>query len=257
MRQTFMRRKAGILAAAVAAIIGGGGFAPAGAYTINSGDLVLAIYGNGTEYYRNLGQANTLLTTGATINLNLSSLNPLTAVGGSEPVQWTLVRNTFGAGIPGSQTFANFASKLTSQQILDSGNSYSVPQANGNITSWQSNIGPVSAPLGTEVLLPKTDPGSFTTQMGIGGMLNGTFPGILEGGLGTFMTILQGRVAGNVLSDVGGALLSADGQLKICGGAGCTIEPVPVPAAAVLFASGISALIGLARRKPNEEKTTG
>ncbi|MGC4098256.1 MAG: hypothetical protein QM706_14170 [Nitrospira sp.] len=251
MRQTFMRRKAAILAVAFAAIVGGG-YAPAGAFTINSGDLVLAIYGNGTEYYRNLGSAASLLANGANnvVNLSLSSLNPMSAVGGSEPVQWTLVRNTFGAGIPGSQTFANFASKMTAQEVLDSGNNYSVAQANGNIISWQSNIAPISAPLGNEVLLPKTDPGSYTTQMGIGGMLNGAFPGILEGGVGSFMSILQGRVGGNVLSDVGRALLTADGQLKICGGAGCSIEAVPLPAAAVLFASGITALIGLARRKP-------
>ncbi|MBX3329693.1 MAG: hypothetical protein KF722_04770 [Nitrospira sp.] len=260
MRQTFMRRKAGVVAAAFAAIIGSGGFAPAGAYTFDSGDLVLAIYGNDTEYYRNLGPAASLLADGAnnTVDLNLSSLNPLTAVGGPEPVQWALVRNTFGPGISAAQTFNNYASKLTAQEILDSGNNYSVAQANGAITSWQSNIAAVPGlPAGNEVLLPKTDPGSFTTQMGIGGMLNGSFPSILEGELGTFMTILEGTVRGNVLSDVGRALLEADGRLQVCGGAGCTVEPIPIPAAAVLFATGITALIGLARRQPNGEGTAG
>ena len=261
MGQTFMRRKAGIVAAAFAAIIGSGGFAPAGAYTFNSGDLVLAIYGNDTEYYRNLGSAASLLADGAntTVDLSLSTLNPLTAVGGPELVQWTLVRNTFGAGIPAAQTFNNYASKLTAQETLDSGNNYSVAQANGAITSWQSNIAAVPGLSdGNEVLLPKTDPGSFTTQMGIGGMLNGSFPDILEGELGTtFMTILEGTVRGNVLNDVGRALLEADGRLQVCGGAGCTVEPIPIPAAAVLFATGITALIGLARRQPNGEGTAG
>ena len=260
MRQVFMRRKAGIVAAAFAAIIGSGGFAPAGAYTFNSGDLVLAIYGNDTEYYRNLGSAASLLADGAntTVDLSLSTLNPLTAVGGPELVQWTLVRNTFGAGIPAAQTFNNYASKLTAQETLDSGNNYSVAQANGAITSWQSTIGQAPGlPAGNEVLLPKTDPASFTTQMGIGGMLNGSFPGILEGELGLFMTILEGTVRGNVLSDVGGALLEANGRLQVCGGAGCTVAPIPIPAAAVLFATGITALIGLARRQPNGERTAG
>lgn len=260
MRQILMRRKAGIVAAAFAAIIGSGGFSPAGAFTFNSGDVVLAMYGNNTEYYRNLGPADSLLANGAnqTINLSLSTLNPMTAVGGPEPVQWTLVRNTFGFGIPAGQTFNNYASKQTTQEILDSQNNYSVAQANGAITSWQSTIGQAPGlPAGNEVLLPKTDPASFTTQMGIGGTLNGSFPSNVEGGVGTFLTILEGTVRGNVLSDVGRALLSADGQLKICGGAGCTVEPIPVPAAAVLFGTGISALIGLARRKPNGERTAG
>lgn len=246
------KRTARILMVALAVTMGIGGLSTeTRAYQINSGDLVLAVYGNGTEYYQDLGSAASLLATSVpkTFDLNLSSLNPLVATGGSQPVQWTLVRNTFGTGIPGTSTFVNLASQQTTQEIMDSQNTYSVSQANGNIRSWQSTISGVSAPLGTELLLNASDPASFTTTMGFGGSLNGSFPSILEGSLGSLMTILQGRATGNLLSDVGRATLSANGLLTICGGAGCSLAPVPLPAAVVLFGSGLIGLVGIARRK--------
>jgi hypothetical protein len=90
--------------------------------------------------------------------------------------------------------------------------------------------------------------------MGISGTMSGSFTGGgLQGSLGNVLTLIQGRalVSGqqNVLTDVGQAVLSAGGQLSICGGAGCSVAPVPVPAAVVLFGSGLIGLVGIARRK--------
>ncbi|HXX75158.1 MAG TPA: VPLPA-CTERM sorting domain-containing protein [Nitrospiraceae bacterium] len=255
LAQRFWRAQAKILVVMFAATMGIGGFgSEARAFTINSGDLVLSVYGNGTEYYRDLGPASSLLTpaTQTLVDLNLSTLNPMLAVGGTNPVEFTLVRNTFGSGIPASSTFINAGSQLNTADTLASGNSYSVSQTNGAIRSWQGLISSVSAPLGNELLLAASDPASFTSTMGVDGSLKGSFTGFgMQGTLGTTLTILQGVVSGNVLSDAGAAVLMANGQLLICGGAGCTPSAVPLPAAAVLFGTGLVGLVTIARRKLN------
>jgi hypothetical protein len=256
MRQQFWKRRAKILGVVLAATMGVSGFSTeVRAFTVNSGDLVLALYNNGTEYYQDLGSSATLLAPGSNtlFDLGQSTLTPMTAVSGSNPVSWTVVRATFGAALPPSSIFMNAGSLLNAQQTqdaADTGTNFSISQANSSIRSWINLLAPVSAPLGNQVLLLSNDQASFTTTMGLGGSLNGSFTGFgMEGSFGNTLTILQGVVAGNALSDAGRAILMADGKVSLCGGAGCTPAPVPIPAAAVLFATGVIGMIGIVRRK--------
>ena len=257
MRRHFWKRKAKILVVVLAATMGIGGLATeARAFLINSGDLVLAVYGNNQEYYQNLGSAAAALTPGGNVSFNLNqstlSQNLMATLSGApgNPVAWTLVRTTFGTNIPAPSLFMNAGSQLTAQETLDAGNSFSVSQASGAIRTWISALSPISSPLANQILLLANDPASFTSTMGLGGSLAGTFTGFgMEGSLGNTLTILQGVVAGNAISDAGRAILMADGQFALCGGAGCTPAPVPVPAAAVLFATGLIGMVGIVRRK--------
>src|SRR5262245_11859196 len=78
MTPTWWKRRAKpfvVMAVGVAALSA----VEARAMQVNPGDLVLAMFSNGTEYYRNLGQASTLLTgSPVTIDIGSSSLNPFT-----------------------------------------------------------------------------------------------------------------------------------------------------------------------------------
>jgi hypothetical protein len=61
----------------------------------------------------------------------------------------------------------------------------------------------------------------------------------------------QSRVGAqlNVFSDIGRAVLTSNGMFSICGTAGCTPgAPVPVPAAVLLFLTGLFGLAAFARR---------
>lgn len=253
MRHVSWQRKTRVLLVALAALAGFNGLAPeARAFQFSTGDLVLAVFGNSQEYYRDLGPASTLLAPGTLtpFDLNSSLLNPMSATAGPQPVSWTLLSTQ---GTTQTSTLINVASLLNTADTLASGSNNGVFAVRNNITSWMGTIGPATGP-GTEIVLAASDPSSYTTRMGISGTMSGSFTGGgLQGSLGNVLTMIQGRalVSGqqNVLTDVGQAVLSAGGQLSICGGAGCSVAPVPVPAAVVLFGSGLIGLVGIARRK--------
>ena len=252
MKRAWWLQGAKVFVGVMVMAAGVGGLAPdVRAFEFNGGDLVLAVYGNGVdgqEYYRNLGAASTLLSPGNVSNFTLPS-NALPAIVGG--TQWTLIQ---GQGTTQLNTFINVASTLNAADTIASGSNNNVIPANTNITSWRNTIGPATGP-GSEILLDASNPASFTTKFGVGGTLNGSFSGGgLQGSLDSVLTILlaQARVGtdSNVLSDVGKALLLANGQLQICGvgGAGCSLAPIPVPAAVILFGSGLIGLVGIARR---------
>jgi len=238
------------MAAGVAAL----GAADARAMLVNPGDLVLAMFSNGTEYYRNLGSAETLLT-GAQVNIDIgsSSLNPFGVTTGANPVQWTLLSTQ---GTTQVNTFLNTASTLTSQQIVDSQSNNSVVTVASNMAGWRNQLN-LSLPAGNEGTILASDPASFSSNFGVGGTLNGAMlAGGFQGDVNSVLNMVKGqaRITGpplqlNVFSDVGRAVLASNGFLSICGGAGCQLQAVPIPAAAVLFGSGLIGLIGIARRK--------
>ncbi len=229
--------------AAVAAAALAGPVTAAHAALFNVGDAVLVLYGNNTEYYQDLGNMNTLLSTG--VDLNLSSIINTNSPGGagptSTPLKYTLVGYT-GETTTDSIFFGD-GTKLSS---WTSGNKTGVSA--GTIQTGLSGWLTLTAGLSSSQLLAATDANSFSTNMdpASSGSLGGGVPSSRP----AFSTIdstlyLLGRQVGGAsgtLAQLGTASLSSQTGHFV-------VSAVPVPAAVVLFATGVIGLVGLARRK--------
>jgi len=211
------------------------------AVDINQGDLVLAIFGNSTEYIQNLGSANTLLTPGTTTNFNISP-STLSAVGGINPPAWTLIGFSFDPST-GNPTFLQAGSSKPPS-------AYTPTELASVSINFPWNAAAVWAALSSgdglsQKLLPASDPNSFTSNFGTSGTLAGGFPVAMQGGFGSTLSIIQGDYSTNALSLLGQGTLSANGLLTI---SGLQVAPVPIPAAIILFGTGLVGLVGVARR---------
>ena len=78
--------------------------------------------------------------------------------------------------------------------------------------------------------------------------LDAGFTGGMASNLGSLLNVVMGDPFDGVgtLTPMGQALLSSNGIFQITGG---QLAAVPVPAAVVLFATGMIGLAGIARRK--------
>ena len=220
--------------AAIAAASLAGPITAAHALQFNTGDAVLVVYGNNTEYAQNLGSFSTLLTNG--IDLDLSSI--LSSVGGANTLKYTIVGNTASTIFFGD-TFA--ASAWTASQK----NSVFPNTYNSALANWS---GPLGVAGDTRTLFPVNDLLSFSTNLNGSGAdtLGGSIPAARRGSadIDTVLNLLQRPIsgAGSTLATVGTALLSSSNGHFV-------ISTVPVPAAVVLFATGIVGLVGMARRR--------
>ena len=204
------------------------------ALQFGAGDLVLALYGNGTEYLQNLGTINSLPSaTGTVVNLDSGAL---TAASGTNTVQWALYGfQGDGTGVGGTVSpLSAFTSTEISQTL---------------VTTMVNIAGNQSGAFGNDGLsmqtLPSTDPKSFTSNFGTSNTLAGAFPVSTGGSLGGMLNLISQAYSGGALTQIGYAVLSSDGQtVTLYSG----VAPVPVPAAVVLFGTGLIGLIGVARR---------
>lgn len=236
-----------------------GGPKEAPAFQFNNGDLVLAIFGNNTEFYYDIGTNANLLTPGTQTTINVSAAFAAGAgVVGGPQTQWTIIGRDPQPAIPAANGIYVYAgSQNTSANISIVP---AISQTNTRVQAWDAALnlstGPTPAGLGAQVFLSSLDPAAFTNpnNFNLSGTLGGSWnAGGMQGSLDSILTIIQGRArneAGltNVLSNAGQAVLSASGLLTICGGAGCSVAAVPVPAAVILFGSGLIGLVGIARR---------
>jgi hypothetical protein len=241
MKRLSIGKRLAVAAVAAAALIGP--VTSVQAMTFNVGDAVLTVYGNGTEYSTDLGNFSTLLSTG--VDLNLSSFlsqNSPTGVNGANTIKYTLV------GYTGPNSTDSFFFGDGTQR-----SSWSTAQLNGvsgsTIQSGVSAYQTAVAGTGSQNLFAASDPASFSTNMdpagsgSLGGGVPSTRPAFSL--IDSTLFLLQRQVSGapnNSLTQVGTALLNSQTGHFV-------ISAVPVPAAVVLFATGVIGLIGVARRR--------
>jgi hypothetical protein len=214
-----------------AAVMTGGLATPAHALDVNFGDLVLAMFGNGTEYFKVLG-AESGITSQQNLQFDVSAALP--AVQGSNNVRWSLFSNDDqGVMKTSSKPIGDF--NATEMSNIASG--FSINKGLG----W-FGLAPSTLPAGTETTVPNTHPESFTSTFFTDGTMAGGWPISQEGQLGSLLHLISSD--GSNHSGIGTALLTANGQL--------TINPSGVaqflPAAVWLFGTGLITLVGLARR---------
>jgi hypothetical protein len=232
MKSLSIVKRFAVVAVAAAALAGPA--TAAHALQFNSGDLVLAVYGNGTEYVKNLGTISSVLSSGVDVNLNTGGV--LTAIGPTSSLKYTVfgyqgTAITFGDSAP-------IASWTTTQKNQVLPNTLIV-----NLTNYLNGL---SLAGDTRTLFPATDALSFSTNLNLsggdtlGGSISSTHPAVAN--IDTVLNLLQRTGAASTLAQVGtGFLSSSTGHF--------VVSAVPVPAAVVLFATGVIGLVGLARRK--------
>ena len=237
-----------MVVAGMLAVAGLGGMTQqAQALTFNAGDAVLVIYGNGTEYYRNLGPSSAIPSSVTIASSFMSQL------GGAAPIEYTIIGgNAANFGALPTSTFEGSAVPSTNVSALSGWTA----ARNGNIsqqTYWNTIVGwagQVGAIAGSEHVLAASETNSFSSFFGTLDRLNGAFPLRMSSNIDSALYLL-GR---DFLPAGTQTAQSAFGQanLTLVAGTGAgnfTFAPVPIPAAVVLFGSGLIGLIGIARRK--------
>jgi len=207
------------------------------------GDLAFVVYGGGTERYENFGTGSSFLTLESTsittrdIGGDLATLNAGAPVG----LRYTIL----GTGTDFQTFYVSSAVSTLTPGILT--NTFG-SGANETFVSWSFQH--AAATGGDTANNPSftlaSAAHSFTTAMGPTGTLNGqlgfashALPGQE---LSIFHVNLQGGPGAEIYTRVATALLSENGLLTI------TPTAVPVPAAVVLFGTGLIGLVGIARR---------
>jgi len=225
-----------LLAAAVLAVAAfSGSVTPANALVFAPGDAVLVIYGNSNEGYMKLGNFNNLVANGGSVNV--SSILNTGGVSGTNPIQYTVVGNN-------GLTPMWFGSNVDIGQWTTTQKNQVLPTPyNTALINWAGVLGAENNPSQQIYSAASTD--SFTHYLNPTGSntLSGTLPSTRPGfsQIDNPLFLLERTGAASTLAGVATAMLSSQTGLF-------TVGAVPIPAAAVLFATGLIGLVGVARR---------
>lgn len=237
--------KAAAFAATLLAGVGVAGEAQA--LTIGNGDLVLVMYNNNTQLLQNLGQTSSYFAPGSTATINLAS-SDVAAASGTNPVKWALVSFLYDETSGEATTLAASSSKNLSAWTPTELSQVSIVNSWNTAASWAAQHSGVY-PGGPTQLISAADGLAYTNPswFGTDGSMASGFPVSTEGFFGSTLAALQGDM-GNNLTQLGSASLSGDGLTLLLAGVSGP-APVPVPAAVILFGTGLAGLVGVARRK--------
>jgi hypothetical protein len=238
--------------AAVAGLAVVGLPSPASALYFPEGDLGFYVYGGNTERYENFGPGSTSILDGsstATVTRNIAGDLPTIQEGATLGLRYAVVGvDAETAYMYVSSAVSNFTPRIIEDSFPD--------VAAGNFLQWANSWLPNTPVIGggfadpyfnNPTLMPRALINSFTSQLGITGTLNGYLGFATHGVPGQTLNLYRVNIDGAyppVFELVGTALLTPNGQL--------TIRPIPVPAAVILFGSGLVGLVGLARRSMNK-----
>ncbi|WP_062484642.1 hypothetical protein [Candidatus Nitrospira inopinata] len=233
--------------AAVAGLAVVGLPSPASALEFPFGDLAFVVYGGDTERYENMGTGSVawLEETPRSFGTNIASVLPVLQQGAALGVRWAL----YGSTADGYHMYMTSQARTITPQILE--NIFPTQAAERFLEWGQSRLPFVSGGIGNTfannpLLLPASNPQSFTNFVGREGQLGGYTPFQTHGPLDRVLTLLKVNTDGfdPQITIVGTAVLTRDGQLRV--------TPIPIPAAVILFGSGLIGLVGLSRRSMNK-----
>jgi hypothetical protein len=213
---------------------------PAYALVYNTGDAVLVIYGNEQQGYLNLGNWDTLKTTGG--SFNVADILNTAGVSGANPIEYSIVGNSgaltpmwFGSNAPDTDW-------TSTQKTLMNTNAYNTAN-----TNWRGQLTTAADP--TRKIYAASDPLlAFSLYFGETDSLGGMIPNGQRGSsdIDSILHLLERTGAASTLAGMTTAFLNSSTKLLTIGGG--QPAPIPVPAAAVLFATGMIGLVGFARR---------
>lgn len=241
---TVKRLAAAVIAVTAMAVMGG----PSSALALgfNFGDLGFYVYGGNDQRYESFGtgSSNPVLLGSSPTTRNISSDLPTLNAGAATGLRYSVI----GSSTDGLTFYVS--SPNATITAAQANNSFAA-NAQGEFLFWAgqhaAQTGGVGNPLANNPSITAASaPHSFTSILGTAGVLNGQVGFNTHGTLGQLLNIFAVNVDGattETYTRIATALLMPDGALTI------TPTAVPVPAAVVLFGTGLVGLVGLARRK--------
>lgn len=241
---------------------------PAQAFNFQQTDLLISIYGNrtsgeGAEALINLsdltpiGHAGPIGDVDALTNpsqtytfdlsayLNAAGVKDLNPAAPDYPVRYTVM------GVKSDPSTSGYAMKAGSSTNLAGTVQASASQFLTAMNNWSGNVNDANATNLVSgqngAVLGFTNSNSMTSRMGLAEKLNNGFSVTMGANLDQLLYIIKAdsELIDDPVMAMGQAKLFANGIFQITGG---QLAAIPVPAAVVLFGSGLIGLVGMARR---------